>query len=199
MCLQRESLLTIGNEERLIYKMEILKTELDGLLFVQHKLFEDNRGIYLKTYNSTTFKDLGINLDVKERYLSVSKKNVIRGMHFQVPPKEHVKLVTVISGKILDVVLDIRKGSRSYGSCFSIEISEYDCKTIYIPKGFAHGFKALDNNTIVEYNQTTEYSFKHDNGILYDSFGFNWNVQNPIVSSRDLSFTPLDLFDTPFE
>lgn len=179
--------------------MEILKTELDGLLIVQHKLYEDNRGKFLKTYNSIIFQELGINLDVRERYFSVSKKNVIRGMHFQTPPKEHIKLVTVIQGKILDVVLDIRKSSSSFGEYFTAEVSADDNKTIYIPEGFAHGFKTLQDNTIVEYNQTSEYSTEHDEGILFNSFGYDWDIVNPIVSERDLGFTHFRNYTSPFK
>lgn len=178
--------------------MELIKTNLEGLFIIQHKVFTDDRGIFVKTYNQGIFNELEIVLEIKERYYSVSNKNVIRGMHFQTPPEDHIKLVTVISGKILDVVLDIRKNSPSFGKSFSIEIGYKEGKTIYIPQGFAHGFAALEDNTIVEYNQTTGYAPNNDAGIKYDSFGFDWRIANHIVSARDLSFETFEKFKTPF-
>ena len=178
--------------------MELIKTNFEGLFIIQHRVFSDVRGLFIKTYNQEIFNKLGIDLDVKERYYSASHKNVIRGMHFQTPPEDHIKLVTVISGKILDVVLDIRKQSPTYGKCFNINLNATDGKTLLIPKGFAHGFLAMENNTIVEYNQTTGYAPNNDAGINYNSFGFDWNTSDPIISERDLSFEKFNKFKTPF-
>lgn len=179
--------------------MELIKTNFSGLFIIQHKVFTDERGLFVKTYNQGIFNELGIDLEIKERYYSISQKNVIRGMHFQTPPEDHIKLVTVISGKILDVVLDIRKNSETYGKYYSIEIDGSAGKTIYIPQGFAHGFLALEDNTIVEYNQTTGYAPDNDAGIKYNSFGFNWPTEQPIISARDLSFENFENFKTPFK
>jgi dTDP-4-dehydrorhamnose 3,5-epimerase-like enzyme len=96
------------------------------------------------------------------------------------------------------VVLDIRKNSKTYGQCFSINIKAIEGKTIYIPKGFAHGFLSLENNTIVEYNQTSVYAPNNDSGILYNSFGFDWKINNPVIADRDLNFTSFTDFKTPF-
>lgn len=178
--------------------MELIKTNFDGLYIIQHKVFTDNRGLFVKTYNQEIFDELDIDLNIKERYYSISRKNVIRGMHFQTPPEDHVKLVTVISGKILDVVLDLRKKSNTFGKYFTIEIENDEGKTIFIPKGFAHGFAALEDNTIVEYNQTTGYAPSNDAGIKYDSFGFYWGIASPIISERDLSFDSFENFKNPF-
>lgn len=178
--------------------MELIKTDFEGLYIIQHKVFTDARGLFVKTYNQEIFKQLNIDIEIKERYYSVSSKNVIRGMHFQTPPEDHIKLVTVINGSILDVVLDLRKSSPTYGLYFKIELNAEAGKTIYIPKGFAHGFLALEDNTIVEYNQTTGYSPNNDSGIRFDSFGFKWETTKPIVSERDLSFETFTTFKTPF-
>lgn len=178
--------------------MDIIKTDFEGLYVIQHKVFNDERGVFVKTYSQEIFKELGINVDIKERYHSISHKDVIRGMHFQTPPDDHVKLVTVISGRIIDVVLDLRAQSVSYGKYFALEVGFDEGKTIYIPKGFAHGFAALEDHTIVEYNQTTGYAPYSDNGIKYDSFGFNWKIIEPIISLRDMSFETLMSFKTPF-
>lgn len=178
--------------------MELIKTEFKGLYLIQHKVFEDQRGLFIKTYNQTQFKDFGIDLQIKERYFSISHKNVIRGMHFQIPPQEHIKLVTVMQGAILDVVLDLRKNSETYGKYFQVRIDAKDGVTIYIPKGFAHGFLALTEYSLVEYNQTSGYDQASDAGIRFDSFGFDWGISSPIVSSRDLDFAEFKKFNSPF-
>ena len=178
--------------------MELIKTNFEGLFIIQHKAFTDERGLFVKTYNQGIFDDLGIDLGIKERYYSISQKNVIRGMHFQTPPEDHIKLVTVISGAILDVVLDIRTSSPTYGKYFTIKIGNNEGKTIYIPKGFAHGFAAMEDQTIVEYNQTTGFAPNNDAGIKYDSFGFDWEITNPIVSGRDMNFESFKNFISPF-
>jgi len=174
------------------------ETQFNGLYIIQHNVFNDERGGFIKTYNQSNFKELGLDVDVKERYFSTSHKNVIRGMHFQIPPLDHIKLVTVMQGAIIDVVLDMRKKSSTFGQYLSIELNSEAGKTIYIPKGFAHGFLALEDYSIVEYNQTTEYTPKNDEGIRYDSFGFNWGINNPIISERDLSFCKFADFNSPF-
>ncbi|MGE0088164.1 MAG: dTDP-4-dehydrorhamnose 3,5-epimerase family protein [Bacteroidales bacterium] len=178
--------------------MKIITTPIKDLYVIQHNIFTDERGVFIKTYNDSVFKSLGLEFNDKERYYSISKKNVIRGMHFQNPPADHIKIVTVISGKILDVILDIRKNSLTYGKCYSIELRAELGQSLYIPKGFAHGFKSLVDGTIVEYNQTSEYSPENDSGIRYDSFGFKWESINTILSNRDLSFPNFFDFNTPF-
>lgn len=179
--------------------MELIKTNFEGLYIIQHKMLNDNRGIFIKTYSSNIFEKLNIDLAIKERYFSVSHKNVIRGMHFQTPPEDHIKLVTVITGSILDVILDIRRSSPTYGHYFSIKLDAEDGKTIYIPKGFAHGFKSLEDNSIVEYNQTTGYAPNNDSGLRFDTFDYNWDIKNPIISERDLQFKSFNNFKTPFK
>lgn len=179
--------------------MELINTGFDGLYIIQHQIFNDVRGVFVKTYNQTIFDNLGIELKVKERYYSISNKNVIRGMHFQTPPYDHIKLVTVIKGTILDVVVDLRQNSSTYGKFFHIQIGEKEGKTILIPSGFAHGFRALENDTVVEYNQTTEYAPDNDAGIRYDSFGFDWGISEPVMSARDLSFEDFLTYNSPFK
>ena len=119
-------------------------------------------------------------------------------MHFQTPPYDHIKLVYVPYGSITDVVLDIRKESITYGKYLSIELSANNGKILIIPKGLAHGFKSLEDNTNVTYMQTTSYAPSNDSGIRFDSFGFDWGLDNPLTSHRDLSFPTLKEFDTPF-
>jgi dTDP-4-dehydrorhamnose 3,5-epimerase len=109
-------------------------------------------------------------------------------MHFQLPPLDHEKLVFVIKGSILDVVLDLRKNSTTFGKCMGVELSEKNRRAIFLPKGVAHGFKSLKNNTITVYNVSSIYNTDHDRGVLYNSFGFDWELEHPILSSRDLGF-----------
>jgi dTDP-4-dehydrorhamnose 3,5-epimerase/CDP-3, 6-dideoxy-D-glycero-D-glycero-4-hexulose-5-epimerase len=178
--------------------MKKIETEFEGLSIIKHRIFSDERGFFIKTYNKQLFLELGIDLDVEERYFSVSQKDVIRGMHFQTPPADHVKMVSVIQGSILDVNLDIRKNSETFGKYFCIEIYACDGKSIIIPKGYAHGFMALEDNTIVEYNQTSGYAPDNDEGIRFDSFGFDRGIQNPIVSLRDQEFKKNNDYISPF-
>lgn len=178
--------------------MKIIETGFSGLFLIQHRVFEDHRGLFIKTYNQAQFLELGIDLEIQERYFSVSKKNVIRGMHFQIPPFDHFKLVSVLQGSILDVVLDLRKNSETYGKYFQVRIDAKDGVTIFIPKGFAHGFLALTDNSLVEYNQTSGYDQASDAGIRYDSFGFDWGVTSPFLSIRDLNFDEFKTFNSPF-
>lgn len=175
-----------------------VETPINGLKILEPRIFEDTRGRFIKTYNDDFFQTHGLNLTIKETYYSISHKEVIRGMHFQTPPHDHIKVVYVPYGKIIDVVLDIRKNSPTYGKFFAIELSGENGKILIIPKGLAHGFKSLENNTNVTYMQTSCYAPDNDYGIHYDSFGFDWETSNPQLSDRDLAFPSLDTFRSPF-
>jgi dTDP-4-dehydrorhamnose 3,5-epimerase len=178
--------------------MKIVDTPLEGLKILEPRIFEDTRGKFVKTFNSDFFQECGLNIEIKETYYSISHKNVIRGMHFQTPPFDHAKLVYVPYGKIVDVVLDLRKNSPTFGKYFETELSSENSKVLIIPRGFAHGFKSLEDNTNVTYMQTTCYAPNNDDGIKYDSFGFDWKCKSAKLSDRDLSFQTLDTFQTPF-
>lgn len=179
--------------------MEIISTSLNGLKIIQSGIVADTRGNFRKVFNESFFKENELRIDFKEFYYSTSHKNVIRGLHFQIPPHDHVKLVFVTQGEILDVVLDIRKNSLTYGHVFSTILNDSNEQALYIPKGFAHGFLSLKNDTIVNYMQTSVYNKDSDTGILYKSIDFGWNnVQSPIVSERDQSFISFKQFKSPF-
>jgi len=178
--------------------MKIIETSIKGLLILEPRVFQDQRGKFIKTFNDSFFKEHHLDISIKETYFSLSNKDIIRGMHFQTPPYEHVKIVYVPYGKILDVVLDIRKDSSTYGKYYSIKLSDENTKVLIIPKGLAHGFKSLQDNTNVTYMQTTVYAPENDAGIRYDSFGFDWELSNSELSERDLSFEPFTNFETPF-
>lgn len=179
--------------------MNKIETPIEGLFILETKVFKDERGVFQKLFTADVFEGLGLNGDFKELYYSVNHKGVIRGMHFQTPPCDHEKMVYVSSGRIIDVVVDLRKNSNTYGKHFSIELTADSGKYIYIPRGMAHGFISLEEGTIVNYAQTSVYAPSNDSGILYNSFGYEWPVENPIVSGRDLTFVSLNNFDTCFE
>lgn len=178
--------------------MEIIDTEIKGLKVLEPRKFEDIRGKFIKTFNSEFFQENNLGITLKESFYSISHKDVIRGMHFQTPPHDNIKLVYVPYGKILDVVLDIRKNSPTYGEYFTIELSSENGKVLIIPKGLAHGFKSLEDNTNVTYMQTSCYAPNNDCGIKYDSFGFDWECQSPKLSDRDIGFEDFKDFDSPF-
>ena len=172
--------------------VEIKELEFKGVFLIKNSVFKDLRGIFTKVYNEELFSKLNLCTDFKESYYTISKKNVIRGMHFQKTPYDHDKLVYVSKGKIIDVVLDLRNSSNTYKKFITVELSESDGYSIYIPKGLAHGFKSLEDDTIVVYQVSTVYNPSYDSGIKWDSFGMDWNIKNPIISDRDKSFVKLN-------
>jgi dTDP-4-dehydrorhamnose 3,5-epimerase/CDP-3, 6-dideoxy-D-glycero-D-glycero-4-hexulose-5-epimerase len=178
--------------------IEYSPASIDGLFVLSNHIFTDARGSFKKVLSKDSFDALSLESNFVELYYSISRKDVIRGMHFQLPPMDHIKMVYVISGKILDVCLDLRSESKTFGKYFSCVLSGNDDTYLYIPRGIAHGFAALEDNSIVHYAQTTCYSKEHDFGIRYDSFGFDWNIQNPVISTRDKSLPRLAEFTTVF-
>jgi len=174
----------------------ITPASIEGVYIIENFNALDERGLFVKTFNTNFLKQNDFDFQINESYYSISNKNVIRGMHFQLPPDDHQKLVYVIAGSVIDVVLDLRKESKTYKQYITIELSDKNYRSIYIPKGLAHGFKSLEDNTIMMYNVGTTYNPTSDAGIYYDSFGFNWGIVEPILSKRDLSFPTLDNFST---
>lgn len=178
--------------------MKFKKTKLRGVYIIEPDIFEDDRGIFVKVYNEPIFKENNIKINLKETFYSVSKQNVIRGMHFQLPPYEYAKLIYVTEGVIIDVIVDIRQNSPTYAEYICIQLSNKTATQVYIPEGFAHGFATISNSATVAYLQTTIHSPQHDSGIRWDSFGMNWNIKNPILSQRDRNFPKLEEFESPF-
>lgn len=178
--------------------MEIISTKIDGIYIIKNRVITDKRGIFYKTYNKDIFKENNLCTKFRESYYSISKKNVIRGMHFQMPPFDHEKLVYVPKGRIIDVVLDMRKRSKTFSEYINVELSEANRLSIYIPRGCAHGFKSVEDNTITVYNVATGYNSDYDTGIRWDSFGMDWQVENPIISDRDNSFRCFSEYNNPF-
>ena len=178
--------------------MKIVSTKIPGCYQIFPKVQNDSRGTFVKTFHSIKFKDFGLKTLFKEQYYSISKKNVLRGLHFQMPPYDHAKLVYCVYGEVLDVALDLRVGSPSYGKYLSIKLSPKKGNMIYIPNGFAHGFCNLKNNSILVYNTTTVYNPKKDTGLHWDTAGISWPVKKPVLSKRDLLLPNFKDFKSPF-
>lgn len=168
--------------------MEIIKTNLDGVWIIKPKVFHDDRGYFYESFNKSVFDVNGIKFDFIQDNISKSKKGTIRGLHYQVGDFAQGKLCFVISGKVLDVAVDIRFGSSTYGKYFSYELSEENHTQLWIPPGFAHGFSVLEDNTIFAYKCTSLYSKPNERSIIYNDPDLNidWQVQNPVVSEKDL-------------
>ena len=174
--------------------MKIERTEIEGVFIIDNFNAADDRGLFVKSFNKNTFKENNLDFEIRESYYSISNKNIIRGMHFQLPPYDHEKLVYVPKGSILDVIVDLRKKSKTYKQHISINLSEENKKSIFIPKGLAHGFKSMKDGTITVYNVASEYNADFDKGIKFDSFGFNWYSEDVVMSNRDREFQSLDSF-----
>lgn len=158
---------------------------------------KDSRGKFVKTLSRSLLENLGCEFDFGEEYYSLSKKDVIRGMHFQSPPHDHVKIIYCMSGAVLDVLLDLRPGP-TYGNSHSIILEASIPNLLIVPRGIAHGFKSLVENSVLIYKTSSEYAPEYDSGILWNSFNFNWELIDPILSNRDKLHIPLADFKTPF-
>jgi dTDP-4-dehydrorhamnose 3,5-epimerase len=167
--------------------MEISVTPFDGLKVVQLKIYHDNRGFFVERFNKKIFQDLGLPVDYFQDNHSLSAPNVIRGLHFQNNPSQ-AKLVGCLRGKILDVAVDIRKNSSTFGKYFSIELSGENGKLLFIPEGFAHGFAVLGNEPAdVMYKVDNQFSKEGDGGIRFNDpdLKIDWQIANPIISDKD--------------
>lgn len=171
---------------------------IPGLKIISLKRHDDHRGSFVKFWHDDYIRAFGMPGRFAEEFMSVSKKNVIRGMHFQTPPHDHEKVVTCFSGRVLDVVVDLRLGSPTYKKYETIELSSDSPALVLIPKGIAHGFLALSDEAMMIYKVTTVHTPDHDAGIRYNSFGFQWPAMQAIVSDRDSQFISLDQFQSPF-
>lgn len=177
---------------------DLKATEIPGVFEIDFFHLKDDRGTFVKTLHQPFLENAGLEGVFTESFYSVNNKNVIRGMHFQTPPDDHAKIVYCTSGKLIDVILDIRTNSPSYGKYISVELSADNFKGVYLPKGTAHGFCNLEDNTCMTYLTSTVHSPSNDGGILYNSFGFEWPVENAVHSERDLEFQRLTDYKSPF-
>lgn len=176
--------------------MDFNETNIEGLFLINLSPFNDVRGQLLKPFNFFSYKEnlpTGINVDVKEVWFTKSKLDVIRAMHLQVGKLACEKIVSIIKGKVHDVILDIREDSSTYGQTFDVVLDEINPTALYIPVGCAHGYRVLQDDSIVMYMSTQDHMAKDDIGIRYDSFGFDWKISDPIISEKD---SQLPLFGT---
>ncbi len=168
--------------------MTVLDTGIEGLIHIVPSIFEDARGYFLEAYNKNVFEGLGIKETFVQDNLSKSEKNVLRGLHFQNQPFAQGKLVSVICGAVLDVAVDIRKNSATYGKYYSAELLEKNKHILWIPPGFAHGFLTLEDNTIFSYKCTAIYNKASEDSIFWDDPDLNiiWGAVNPKLSEKDM-------------
>ena len=177
--------------------MEMIKELLPGCFLLKPINYEDQRGCFVKTYHNRSYEEMGIFLVIREEFFSISHANVLRGMHFQLPPHDHDKLVYCTRGAVLDVLLDLRKG-EGYGQVASTQLSCENGQLLFIPTGIAHGFLSLSDHTLMIYKTSSVYAPEFDCGIRWDSFGFDWGLSQPVMSVRDEQHTAFGNFDSPF-
>jgi dTDP-4-dehydrorhamnose 3,5-epimerase len=178
--------------------MDFQETDLPGVKTFFAPCFNDARGTFKKLFHAPDFAANGFPCEIREEFFTVSKRDVIRGMHFQLPPAEHFKIVTCIAGKILDVLLDVRRAGPSFGKFIALELSEENLRGVALPPGIAHGFLALSDNAVVHYLTSREHSPENDSGVRWDSFGMRWPVEQPIVSAKDAALPKFGDFASPF-
>ena len=177
--------------------MHLLEELLPNTWLIGPKTADDLRGRFAKVFQASFFERHGLPFEIKEEFFSVSRANVVRGMHFQLPPHDHAKIVYCAAGRVEDVLVDLRAGP-GYGKKAAVELSARRLFAIYIPSGVAHGFAAREDGSLVVYKTSAEHAPDHDAGILWSSFGHNWGVSEPIVSDRDARHPPLSAFNSPF-
>ena len=180
--------------------MNITKTDIEGLIIIEPQIFKDSRGFFFECWNAKKFKQLGISEDFVQDNQSVSSKGVLRGLHFQNPPYAQAKLVRVIKGSVLDVAVDLRKNSPTYGKHVSVILSEQNNKSFFIPKGFAHGFLSLEDNTVFNYKCSDYYNKESEGSLLWndEDLKIDWQIDNPLVSEKDLQADLFKNFKTKF-
>ena len=167
--------------------MEIVKTPIEGLLVIKPKIFTDDRGYFFESWSKVAFEKEGLHLNFVQNNQSLSAKDVLRGLHFQNPPFAQGKLVSVIKGAVLDVVVDIRKNSATFGKHFSLVLTGENKTSFWIPPGFAHGFITLEEDTIFSYKCTEVYNKQSEGSIMWNDKDLNidWGIENPNVSEKD--------------
>lgn len=180
--------------------MKIITTAISNLVLVQPDVFPDQRGYFFESYSKEKFRQLGINADFVQDNESMSQRLVLRGLHFQKPPFAQGKLVRVVRGSVLDVAVDLRRNSKTYGKWESSVLSAENKLMMWIPEGFAHGFITLDDETIFQYKCTNYYDKESECGIIWNDpdLKIEWGVENPLVSAKDLQGISFRNLESPF-
>jgi len=169
------------------------KLDLEGVIFITPKIFEDNRGFFLETFKASDFYAAGITENFVQDNHSLSTKGVLRGIHFQNHPKPQGKLVRCIRGAIFDVAVDLRTNSPTFGNWVGVELTEDNRQMLYIPPGFGHGFSTLSETAEINYKCTHEYDFNSDGGIIWNDpeIAVDWKIDNPLISEKDVKLPTL--------
>ena len=172
---------------------EFRKTEIEGVILVIPKVFKDQRGYFMETYEKRVFSENGINTTFVQDNQSYSKKNTLRGLHFQKGEYAQAKLVRCVKGKILDVAVDLRRNSPTFGKYVAVELSEENNYQLFIPRGFAHGFLVLSEDAIVNYKVDNFYNPESEGGLIWNdkTVNINWPIKNPILSEKDKKWKTL--------
>ncbi|AEV34343.1 dTDP-4-dehydrorhamnose 3,5-epimerase [Owenweeksia hongkongensis DSM 17368] len=184
-----------------IRAMKIIETPIPGLLEIEPTIFGDDRGYFYESYNKDAFHKAGITVEFVQDNQSLSSKGVLRGLHFQNPPHAQGKLVRVIAGAVLDVALDIRVGSPTYGQHHKVELTGENKKMFWVPPGFAHGFLTLKDDTIFAYKCTALYNKESEGAVLWNDpqLNINWNIDSPLVSEKDQEAPAFDKLKSQFQ
>jgi dTDP-4-dehydrorhamnose 3,5-epimerase len=180
--------------------MEIENFEIPNIVLIKPSVFEDSRGYFFESYNKNKFLEAGITDDFVQSNQSLSQKGVLRGLHFQMPPFAQSKLVRVIKGEVLDIAVDIRKNSPTYGKHISVILSEENKNILYVPEGFAHGFLTLKDDTIFSYKCGNVYNKEAERGIMWNDSQLNidWKIAEPLLSPKDMVNVSFKDFESPF-
>jgi dTDP-4-dehydrorhamnose 3,5-epimerase len=169
--------------------LKISKTEIAGLLVIEPDVFRDDRGFFFESYSKQRYKDFGISVEFVQDNISKSKKGTVRGLHYQIGERAQGKLCQVLEGEVLDVAVDIRFNSPTFGKYFSLILNSETKFQLWIPQGFAHGFSVLSDEAVFSYKCTNYYSKAHERAILFNdsNLKIDWKIENPIVSEKDLT------------
>lgn len=183
--------------------MEVIQTSIDGVVILEPKVFRDARGYFFESFSQREFEENVRKINFVQDNESMSSYGVIRGLHFQRPPFTQSKLVRCVKGRVLDVVVDIRKGSPTYGQHVAVELSEWNHRQFFVPRGFAHGFSVLSEIAVFQYKCDNFYIPEADGGISIkdETLGINWQipVEKAILSEKDIRHGCLKNFDSPFD
>jgi dTDP-4-dehydrorhamnose 3,5-epimerase len=179
---------------------KFLRLDIPDVVLIEAQAFEDQRGLFMESYKRSDFSANGIHDTFVQDNYSHSLRRVLRGLHYQKHPNDQAKLVTVLRGEIFDVAVDIRRGSPTYARWVGKVLSAEDCRLLYIPVGFAHGFCVLSEEADVLYKVTAEYAPELDRGVIWDDpeIGIRWPINDPMVSPKDAELPPLHLADNDF-
>ena len=180
--------------------MQIERTPLDGVLVITPRRFGDERGFFSESWSRQAMAEAGLDIDfVQDNHSLSHRAGTVRGLHYQAPPMAQAKLVRCGRGRLLDVAVDARRGSPTFGASFAAELSFEDGRQMLVPEGFLHGFATLEPDTEVIYKCSAPYSPEHDGAVRWDSLGIDWGVSDPVLSDKDARAPAFADWESPFE